>query len=376
VRPPPIDITKTRPIFILHLEDNALDAELISSRLVEEGLEFTVTRVQSRDMFLEILHGGEVDMILADYALPCFDGFSALTAARAYSSTLPFIFVTGTMGEEVAIDTIKHGATDYVLKQRLTRLVPAVRRALKEIQERGERDRLESIVMQSDKMAAMGQLAAGVAHELNNPLTGILGYAQILRDSDGLSEQQRKDVSFIEVQTVRCAGIVKNLLQFSRKKEPRKEALQIGSLLESTLQLAQHDLMTAGIEIHKDIPDSLPRVFGDGPQLQQAFLNLMINAKHAMAGRRPAQLTIQAQPENDGLLVRVKDSGCGIPKENLDKIFDLFFTTKPQNQGTGLGLSLVSSIVKEHGGTIHVESQEGVGTTFTVRLPNRAPQLN
>jgi signal transduction histidine kinase len=360
------------PIRILHLEDSGTDAELVSSVLAKEGLKCEITRADSREAFQTALHGNGWDVILADYSLPSFDGISALTLAREIMPEVPFIFVSGSIGEEVAIDTIKKGATDYVLKQRLARLLPSVRRALKDVEERHERKRLQSIVLQSEKMAAMGHLAAGVAHELNNPLTGILGFVQLLSKSEGLSLQQRKDVDSIQAQGRRCREIIQNLLQFSRKKVPKKEALQIGALVDSVLRLVQYDFSASGIDIEKRIPESLPSVFGDASQLQQVLLNLMFNAKEAMVGRRPAHLLIQADAENQMLAIRIKDSGRGIPKENLGKIFDLFFTTKPPGEGTGLGLSIVFGLIQEHGGTTEVESEEGVGTTIILRLPIRA----
>jgi signal transduction histidine kinase len=359
----------TNPIRILHLEDNRSDVELVSELLAAEGLSCKIVWVENRESYLTALKQGEVDLILSDNSLPSFDGMAALSLARKNLPETPFIFVSGTIGEEAAIESIKSGATDYVLKERLSRLATSVRRALKEVEEQRERRKLESIVVKSEKMAAMGQLAAGVAHELNNPLTGLLGFVQLLSQSKGLSPQQLKDLESIEIQGHRCRDIIQNLLQFCRKKEPRKEAVQIGQVVDSVLRLIQYDFSTSGIVIEKNVPVSLPALFGDASQLQQVFLNLMLNAKDAMEGRRPARLGIQVEAKNQSLIVCITDSGCGISKENLEKIFDLFFTTKPPGKGTGLGLSIVYEIIQEHGGIIDVQSQEGAGTAFTIKLP-------
>ena len=224
-------------------------------------------------------------------------------------------------------------------------------------------------LIQSEKLAATGQLVAGVAHELNNPLTGILGFAQISLQSDELSPQLREDLETILKQSQRCREIIQNLLQFSRRKEPKKEPAHLVPLLEATLRLVRYDFSTAGIDIVREFSDSLPLVFADTSQLQQVFLNIINNSRHAMENRKSARLLIQACREPDKAILSFKDSGCGIPEEHLSKIFDPFFTTKPVGQGTGLGLSISHGIIQQHGGTIRVESQEGVGTTFIIELP-------
>jgi len=359
-----------KPIQILHLEDSRIDAELIAATLVADSMACEITRVETGDQFEAALRRGGFNVILSDYSLPTFDGSAALTMAKNLCPEIPFIFISGTIGEEVAIETIKRGATDYVLKQRLARLVFSIQRALKETRERTDRKKLESIVLQSDKMASMGQLAAGVAHELNNPLTGILGYAQLLRESSGLSERQQKDVQAIEAQSLRCREIIQTMLLFGRKKEIKKEIIQLGPLVDSVLRLVHHDLQIAHIKIIKTIPDSLPPIFGDFEQLQQVCVNLIINSKHALKGRPNPCLTIEAIHQGPQIFLSFKDNGCGISNENLGKIFDLFFTTKPIGQGTGLGLSISYRIIEQIGGMIDVESQEGIGTTFTLQLPH------
>lgn len=225
-------------------------------------------------------------------------------------------------------------------------------------------------LVQSEKLASIGQLAAGVAHELNNPLTGILGFAQILLQGKDLTGQQREDVEAIHVQSQRCRAIIQNLLQFARKKESKMEPTVLVPLIKSTLQLAKYDLQTSGVELVQDFPDTLPPVWADASQLQQVFLNLLTNARHAMEGKKKgAKLTVRAVHERDHVLVQFSDNGCGIAKENLKKIFDPFFTTKAVGRGTGLGLSITYGIIEQHNGSISVESEEGKGTTFYIKLP-------
>lgn len=225
-------------------------------------------------------------------------------------------------------------------------------------------------LIQSEKLAGIGQLAAGVAHELNNPLSGILGFTQLLLEDVSLKSQQRKDLETIHTQSQRCRVIIQNLLQFSRRKDPKKEPVDLLSLLIATLELVKYEFSTSGVEIIQKFPASLPRVFGDAAQLQQVFLNLMTNAKHAMENnKKKAELVIQAGEENGRVVVRIQDNGSGIPEAISGKIFDPFFTTKPTGKGTGLGLSICYGIMQQHNGILRFETEIDTGTTFIVELP-------
>jgi len=233
-----------------------------------------------------------------------------------------------------------------------------------------ELEKTQIQLIQSEKLAGIGQLAAGVAHELNNPLSGILGFTQLLLEDTSLKMQQRKDLETIHTQSQRCRVIIQNLLQFSRRKDPKKEPTDLLLLLQATLALIKYDFSTSGVLMIQKFPASLPLVFGDAHQLQQVFLNLMTNAKHAMENKKQsAELVIEAGEENGRVVVRIRDNGSGIPEEIHGKIFDPFFTTKPTGKGTGLGLSICYGIMQEHSGVLRFETEANVGTTFIVELP-------
>lgn len=230
-------------------------------------------------------------------------------------------------------------------------------------------------ISRSEQLASVGRLAAGVAHEINNPLTGILTFAHMLREKPNMDEQDRQDLDLIIRETTRAAEIVRGLLDFARERPAVKQPLQINDVLRRTLRLLSNQRAFSNIVIVEDLQEDLPLVDGDPNQLQQVFLNLAMNACEAMPNG--GTLLISSSGEKDKVVVKVTDTGCGIPPEDLDRIFEPFFTTKPVGKGTGLGLSVSYGIIQQHGGNIQVESKVGFGSTFTVLLPIRtSPSLS
>ncbi len=236
-----------------------------------------------------------------------------------------------------------------------------------------ERRRLEQQLIQSDKLSALGQLVAGVAHELNNPLTSISGYAQLLLRNRTLNDEIRADLEQIRQQAERAGRIVRNLLMFAREHKPERLATQINEVIQSTLALQVYQLRVDNITVQLDLDPELPSTVADPHQLQQVLLNLITNARQAMNERGSGILTIRTRRHKaaDGryIEISISDNGVGIPAQYLDKVFNPFFTTKPVGQGTGLGLSICYGIIQEHQGQIWIESREGVGTTVFIRLP-------
>ena len=226
-------------------------------------------------------------------------------------------------------------------------------------------------LIQADKLSALGQMIAGVAHEINNPLTTIMGYAQLLQGEE-VSDQVRRDLERITEAAKRSQRIVQNLLTFARAYEPRKEYIDINQVIEDTLALRAYQLKVDNIEVVTELDENLPWTMADPYRLQQVFLNLINNAQQAMAELGGGRLTVRSELRGGNTIrVAVSDTGPGIPEEIMPKIFDPFFTTKDVGEGTGLGLSVSYGIVSEHGGRIWAESEEGRGATFIVELPVR-----
>jgi PAS domain S-box-containing protein len=230
--------------------------------------------------------------------------------------------------------------------------------------------RLEEQLIQAEKLAAMGQMLAGVAHELNNPLTAILGVTELLRDREGTDDPTKRQLELTHRQARRAARIVQNLLEFSRPASPQKKPLDVNGLLERTLQLHEHSLRRNNIEVDFHPQAGLPGVIGDANQLIQVFLNLVTNAEQAIREvRDTGRIQIRLAPAANRIVVTVQDDGVGIRPEALPRIFDPFYTTKRPGGGTGLGLSICMSIIREHGGNIEAESLPAGGSAFTVYLP-------
>ena len=235
------------------------------------------------------------------------------------------------------------------------------------LQRTQELQQVQDQLVHAGKMAALGELAAGVAHEINNPLTGVLTFSSLLLKKVDPNHPWKKDLETIVQQTSRCRNIVKGLLDFARQRKPDKREWDVHMIIEKILSLLEQQAPFQNIEIIKEFK-ALPMLFIDGDQIQQVFMNIMLNAADAMAGNG-GRLTIRTALTDEMAEVSFTDTGCGIPKEYLTKLFDPFFTTKTTGKGTGLGLAISYGIVKSHNGDIKVESEAGKGSTFRVKLP-------
>jgi len=377
------------PLRLLHLEDDPVDAELITTTLMEGNIPCQTQLVDTRQAFVAALKEGRMDLILADYSIPGFDGMTALTLARQHCPDVPFLFVSATIGEELAIDAMHQGATDYVLKQRLGRLVPSVQRALRELDDRAERKRAEEALRQSEKqfrhsqkMEAVGRLAGGIAHDFNNLLTVIMGYSQVLLKELGPQHPLRGKTEETLKAGEKAATLIRQLLTFSSKQSLDPKILSLNTAVTSLESLLRR-LIGEDIQLVTKLDPTNGRLRADQAQLEQVLANLVVNARDAMP--KGGTLTIetaqveltrspvyQVTPLPPGNYVRlsVSDTGCGMDRKTQSHIFEPFFTTKEEGKGTGLGLSTVFGIVTQSGGAIDVTSRVGHGTRFDLYFPS------
>lgn len=496
---------------ILLLEDNNHDAELIQELLEADHFVCEVIRAQTRDEFVAGLEDRGLDLILADYKLPSFDGLSALQLALDARADLPFIFVSGSLGEEVAIEAVKVGATDYIVKSRLSRLVPSVQRALRETRERAERKKAEKAFRRSEmylaeaqrlshtgsfgwnlasgeiywseetyrifecaparvptlqmvlerthpddrmhlqrildralverdeftvehrllmadgsikyvravahpsagedpgsfvfvgavmditerkraeeererlrqleadlayinRVSMMGELAASLAHEIKQPITAAAINAQACsqwlgRDPPDAPKALEAASAMVAALT-RTAGIIDRVSSLYGRGKPEREAVDLNEIVREMSVLLFDKASRSGVSIRTDLDPALPASTADRVQLQQVLMNLMLNGVEAMHDKG-GELTVASQRTKDGqLMISVSDTGVGLSSDAAERIFDAFFTTKPQ--GTGMGLSISRRIIAAHGGRLWESSDTGKGATFQFTLPVEA----
>jgi len=497
----------SKPIHILILEDRSADAELMMHEVQREGIAFTFKRVWLEIDFLDELRSHAPDLILADYALPSYNGLAALKLAAKERPDVPFILVSGGLGEEVAIEALHHGATDYVLKQRLARLGPAVSRALREREQAAERKqadeemrkllfaveqspvsilitdadgaieyvnpkftdltgyskeevlgqnprllksgkqprefyenlwrtikagkvwrgvmqnqkkngdlfserttispvmdevgritrfiairediterlKLEGQLRQSQKMDAVGHLAAGVAHDFNNLLTIVHFETSLLSQNPSLDAESRESVSLIEKAAERAANLTRQLLAFSHKQDKETRLINLPELVADMTRLLKR-ILGEDITLNYRADPDLPPLVADQGMIEQVIMNLAVNSRDAMPEGGQLEITAAKVVLDDDAASRhsggrpgsffqleVRDTGVGIEPEHLVQIFEPFFTTKEIGHGTGLGLATVFGIVKQHDGWVEVESKLGLGSVFRVYLPVTPP---
>ncbi len=236
-------------------------------------------------------------------------------------------------------------------------------------------------VAQGEKLASIGVLSAGIAHELNNPLTGVLTFTSLMRKKVKDGTEDAEDLDLVIRETKRCAAIIRRLLDFAREKVPVKGFFNVNQVVEDTVRFVERPASLHQIEISTDLDATLPQVWGDADLIKQVMMNLLVNAQQAVD--KEGYITVKTRtvnqsetPDQQTVEISVQDNGCGIPQANLQRIFDPFFTSKEVGKGTGLGLSVSYGIVKAHGGKISVESTVGEGTVFLVQLPVNSPFID
>ncbi|HWO11820.1 MAG TPA: response regulator [Polyangiaceae bacterium] len=364
---------------ILQVEDSPTDAELVQRELQRGGLVFEVLRVYDQASYLEALKTPP-DLVLSDFALPEFDGLTALGLLKQRHPDVPFILVSGAIGEDLAVAAMREGAADYLLKDRLSRLTTAVQSAVSRAQLRRENRALEERLLRAARLESLGRLSAGLAHDLNNILLPIMMAEQLLREQLRAPELTEL-LDMIETSARRGAAVLKQLLMFGRGTSGDRVPVR-PSLAIAETEAVLRETFPKNIEVRIVIGADDARILAEPTQLQQVLINLCVNACDAMPGggtlgieldRKvlPPELARRHRGSAPGpyVVLSVRDTGVGIRPDDLERIFDPFFTTKELDRGTGLGLSSVLGIVEGHLGFIEVDSELGAGTEFEVWLP-------
>jgi signal transduction histidine kinase len=362
---------------VLHIEDSEDDAALVMRQLRRGGFDPICERVESREAFIAALHAKEWDVIISDYSLPKYDGLTALADAREGGRDIPFILVSGTIGETGAVNAMKAGAQDYVLKDALARLPLAVEREVREAKVRAAQRKMSEQLAISQRMASAGMLAAGVAHEINNPLAVVMANLEFVvgllaQFPSGVHGLKELDAPLLDAREAveRIRAIVRDVKLFSRPQDEERGAVDVKNVIESSIRMAWNEIRHRAVLV-RDYGD-VPLVDSNEARLGQVVLNLLVNAAQSLPEGRANRNEIRIATKRaagGGVVIEVRDTGIGIPKELLTRIFDPFFTTKPVGVGTGLGLSLCHRMVTDLGGEIEVESVVDEGTVFRVTLP-------
>jgi signal transduction histidine kinase len=386
----------TRPLSILHLEDAQSDADLAREHLALEGICCVVNRVETQDDFRAAVREGGIDLILADYQLPDFDGLSAFAIARTYCPDVPFLILTGKLGEEYAIDTLKLGVTDYILKQHLaTRLAPAVLRALDEQQERIERreaqdqlsryrEHLEELVQsrtveleeRNAQLAAANRdlegFLATATHDLRTPLVIISGFTRRLEKTcaERLDAANLENLRSVIATTDRMNHLLDDLLGFFRalKASPIMIAIDMERMVREVY--AELLPLLGERQAHLEL-SPLPEAFGDPAMIRQVLVNLIANAIKYTGPREKALIEVSGWEEPELTAYCVKDNGVGFDMRSSGRLFELFQRLHEPSafSGTGVGLAAVKRILEKHGGCIRATGTPGQGASFFFTLP-------
>ncbi len=364
-----------KELHVLMLEDNPLDAELMERELKRGGLMFRSLRVETKDTFVKEITDFAPDIIFADYRLPSFDGLSALSIAHEKNPDIPVIFVTGALGEEMAVEVMKKGATDYVLKDRMERLAPAVERALREVKERTERklaqEKLAKLV-ESLKMTneELEQFARITSHDLQEPLRMVTNYLSLLESQykNRLDHEACEYIDFALHGARKMQSLIDYLVQYSRISTRGKpfEMTDCRVVFDSAISEISTLIRENGAIITQD---TLPVVFGDGSQLGRIFSNLVSNAIKFRREEAP-HIHIGVERKETEWVLSVKDNGIGFDMEHTIYLFKMFQRLHgAKYPGAGMGLAICKKIVERHGGRIWAESEPGKGSTFFFTLP-------
>jgi signal transduction histidine kinase len=355
---------RQKALRVLFVEDDPDDAELTLREIQRTGCLVESERVQDANGMRSALERKPWDVVLSDWAMPTFSAPAALAVLKETGLDLPFIIISGTIGEESAVEAMRAGAHDFVLKGKLTRLTAAV---VRELGDKKVRDALA----RSEKVRTLGQMAAGISHDLKNILNPLFLHIEVATRANARSDMGQVAEALGEMKQAlkRGVDVTERLRQFSRQTPDSPMAgIDLNALAREAVQLAKPRMASGGgrlSRIHEKL-GTPPPVFGQSSEIVSALLNLLVNAIDA----RPhgGSITILTSEERGGACIAVADDGPGMTPEVQARVFEPFFTTKG-TEGTGLGLATVYATVHRHGGTVRLDSEPGNGTTFTLWFP-------
>ena len=368
-----------RSLKILVLEDVPDDVGLIERELRKGGLRFETCRVDSKPEFIRALRQFKADVILSDHSLPQFNSFEALKLCRRLGISIPFILVTGSVSEEFAVTCLKEGADDYVLKSNLIRLPNAIVNSLKKKQL--EKDRKQSdkaIREQNDELVKINReldsFVYSVSHNLRAPLMSVLGLLNLAKMNDS-KEEMNQYFEMMEHSIQKLDNTLKEILDYSRnaRKEVDLKRVDIREVMDDSIERLLY--MEGSEKVNKiiDITGDSP-LYCDDYRLLVIFNNLLSNSiKYLDPKKAENYVHFQIHIDRDFLTARVQDNGIGVSNDFLPKIFNMFYRATEKSEGAGLGLYIVKETVQKLGGTVDVQSEFGVGTTFQIEIPNRVP---
>jgi len=370
---------------IVVMDDEPDILEVISIVLQDQGYQVS-TAANGREG-VELCTRIQPQIVLTDVRMPEMDGLEALRSLKETFDDIEVIVMTAFRELEYAVKALHLDASDFITKPvddvtlslalNRARERYTSRKKLKEYTAFLEQANItQAKLLHRDKMISLGRLSAGVVHEINNPLAGILNYARLMNRilkkgklDDERQEKFSRYLTLMESESHRISQIVSSLLTFSRKSESTRDPLSVTDLIQKCILLSRHRMLLANIELFQDIPPDLPAIQGDVNQLQQCLINLIFNAMDAMDGGGRMDISAGYDAIKKIVFIQVKDTGHGITPENKQRIFEPFFTTKDEGYGVGLGLSILFGIIEAHGGNVGVKSTLGKGTAFTLYLP-------
>jgi signal transduction histidine kinase len=374
-----------KPLRVLMVEDSSDDAELILRELRRSGYEVSHLRVETAEAMRAALTEREWEVVLSDYTMPKFSATAALALLHDTKLDLPFIIVSGMIGEETAVDSLKAGAHDFIVKGRLARLVPAIEREVREVKVREEHRRAGQVAEEAlrermraeEASQAKSMFLANMSHELRTPLTAIIGLSEVLADGKvgRLTPPQQTSVNKILMSSQHLLSLINDILDLSKvqagRMEISREPSSLPAVFEQIREMLEPLAKTQGLTLTVSTGEGLPNLFADPVRLKQILLNLLSNSIKFTP--RGGTVLLDAIATGEGISISVHDTGVGIRAEDIPRLFREFEQLDPTGNaaahGTGLGLALTRKLVELHGGSITVKSEPGHGSVFTVVFP-------